>query len=149
MKVTHTVTLQAPVDQVWKVLLDPNELAGCIPGCDGLTPIGDDQYEAVMKVGVGAVRGTFRSKVSLRDIQPVSSYRMMVEGQGAAGVVSGEGLITLTPEGDGTIITVDGDANIGGTVAAVGQRMLTGAARMLMTQFFTCIEKKAEGAAQS
>lgn len=146
MKVTHTVTLNAPVDKVWKVLLDPNEIAGCIPGCEGLTPVGNDQYEAVMRVGVGAVRGTFRSKVSLKDITPTTSYRMSVEGQGNAGLVNGEGLISLAPEGAGTLITIDGDANIAGTIAAVGQRMLTGAARMMMNQFFGCIGKKVEGA---
>src|SRR5207253_2704810 len=46
MKVTHSVTLDAPVDQVWKVLLDPNEIAACIPGCEGLEPVGENQYHA-------------------------------------------------------------------------------------------------------
>ncbi|MBI4497517.1 MAG: carbon monoxide dehydrogenase subunit G [Chloroflexi bacterium] len=144
MKVTHTVLVNAPVDQVWKVLLDPQQIAGCIPGCDGLTPLGEDQYEAVMRVGVGSVKGTFRSKISLRDIQPPSSYRMVVEGQGAIGVVNGEGLISLAAEGAATHITVDGDANVGGTIAAVGQRMLAGAARIMMTQFFGCLARKVE-----
>lgn len=142
MNVTHQVTLNAPVDKVWKVLLDPQQIAGCIPGCEGLNPLGDDQYEAVMRVGVGAVRATFRSKVSLKDIQEPTSYRMVVEGQGNAGMVSGEGKISLAADGPNTIISVDGDANIAGTIAAVGQRMLTGAARKMMNDFFGCIGKK-------
>ena len=142
MNITHTVALNAPPEKVWAVLADPNEIAECIPGCEGLNPLGGGQYEAVLRVGVGAVRGTFRGKISLRDQQPPVSYRLAVEGQGAAGVVNGEGLIRLTPEGGATVVTVEGDATVGGAVAAVGQRMLTGAARMLMTQFFDNVGRK-------
>lgn len=142
MRVTYVVTLHAPVDQVWKVLLDPAQIAGCIPGCDVLHPIGEGEYEAVMQVGVGSVKGTFRSKISLRDLQPPDSYRMVVAGQSTIGLVGGEGLITLKDASGSTLITVDGDAMVGGTLAAVGQRMLAGAFRLMMAQFFGCVGKK-------
>lgn len=124
-------------------------LAHCIPGCEKLDPIGPDQYEAVMKVGVGAIRGTYKGKVTVQEQQPPNHYRLSVEGSGGAGFVKGHALIDLASEGDTTIVSVKGESQVGGPVAGVGQRMLGGVAKMQMDQFFGCMQKQLAAKAES
>ena len=142
MKVEGSYTFDAPRDRVWSVLLDPASLQGCIPGCETMTTTGEDQYEAVMKVGVAAIRGTYKGKVRIADKQEPERYKLLVEGSGGPGFVRGEAQIELVDQGGSTLINVQGDGQVGGTVAGVGQRMLGGVAKMLMGQFFECLRKR-------
>ena len=142
MKVEGSYTYDAPRDRVWSVLLDPASLQGCIPGCETMTTTGEDQYEAVMKVGVAAIRGTYKGKVRIADKQEPERYKLLVEGSGGPGFVRGEAQIELVDQGGSTLINVQGDGQVGGTVAGVGQRMLGGVAKMLMGQFFECLRKR-------
>ncbi len=142
MKVEGSYTFDAPRDRVWSVLLDPASLQGCIPGCETMTTTGEDQYEAVMKVGVAAIRGTYKGKVRIADKQEPDRYKLLVEGSGGPGFVRGEAQIELVDQGGSTLINVQGDGQVGGTVAGVGQRMLGGVAKMLMGQFFECLRKR-------
>lgn len=142
MKVEGSYTFDAPRDRVWSVLMNPDALKTCVPGCETLTPTGDNAYEASLKVGVAAIRGTYKSTIKLTDIEEPSSYKMNVEGRGGAGFVRGVAAIELVDQGDTTEVKVLGDGNVGGTVAGVGQRMLGGVAKMLMGQFFDCLKKQ-------
>lgn len=142
MKVEGTYQFEAPRERVWTVLLDPEGLKGCIPGCETLNVTGEDQYEAVMKVGVAAIRGTYKGKVRITDKEEQSRYKLLVEGSGGPGFVRGEALIELVDQGETTQVNVNGDGQVGGTVAGVGQRMLGGVAKMLMGQFFDCLKKR-------
>jgi carbon monoxide dehydrogenase subunit G len=145
MKVEGAYTFPAPPAQVWTLLLDPEALRGCIPGAESLTETGPDSWDAVLKVGVAAVRGTYKGKVSITDKQEPERYTLNIEGSGGPGFVKGSAVITLTPEGDGTHVAVDGDGQVGGMIAGVGQRMLPGVARMLMNQFFECMRGRLGG----
>ena len=142
MKVEGAYSFPAPPERVWGLLLDPDNLRGCIPGCESLTETGPDRWDATLKVGVASIRGTYKSKVAIVDKQEPTSYTLQVEGSGGPGFVKGSAKITLTPEGEGTRVAVDGDGQVGGTVAGVGQRMLGGVAKMLMNQFFECLKAK-------
>lgn len=142
MQVEGKFTFQGPIERVWELLMSPEALATCIPGCDKLEPMGDDQYEAVMKIGVGAIRGTYKGKVSVQDKQPPAHYKLAVEGSGSAGFVRGHALIDLEVQGQATLVSVVGDSQVGGPVAGVGQRMLGGVAKMQMNQFFECMQKQ-------
>ncbi len=144
MQVEGQYTINAPVERVWQHLQDPAELQRCIPGCEKLEPRGEDAYEATMKVGVAAVKGTYQGKVTISDKEPPHRYRMLVEGSGGPGFVRGEAVVELSPDGAATIVKVRGDGQVGGTVAGVGQRMLSGVAKMLMGQMFDCVKKRAE-----
>jgi carbon monoxide dehydrogenase subunit G len=124
-------------------MLDPDALRECVPGCESLEPSGPDEYQANLKVGVAAIRGSYKGKVSIVEKQEPNSYRLRVEGSGGPGFVRGEALITLEPDGEATTVVVDADGQVGGTVAGVGQRMLGGVAKMLMDQFFNCLKGKA------
>jgi carbon monoxide dehydrogenase subunit G len=142
VKVEGSYTFDAPRDRVWSMLMNPDALKSCVPGCESLTPNGENAYEAALKVGVGAIRGNYKSTISLTDIEQPSSYKMNVEGKGSSGFVKGIAAIELVEQGEQTVLNVVGDGNVGGPVAGVGQRMLGGVAKMLMGQFFECLKKQ-------
>jgi len=142
VKVEGSYTFDAPRDRVWTMLMNPDALKNCVPGLESLTPTGENAYEAALKVGVGAIRGNYKSTISLTDIAEPSSYKMNVEGKGGSGFVKGVASIELAEQGEQTVLNVVGDGNVGGPVAGVGQRMLGGVAKMLMGQFFDCLKKQ-------
>jgi len=145
LKVEGTFTIDAEREKVWDMLMSPDTLAGCIPGCESFEPVDDDTYNVKMRVGVAAVRGNYTGSVSIADRQHLESYRMVVQGRGRGGSVRGEGLLTFTDIEDGTQVGVVGDAQVTGVVARVGQRLMGNASRMLMNQFFNCLKSKIEG----
>jgi hypothetical protein len=136
MKIEGSHDIPAPRQKVWEAFLDPDQLRQAIPGCERLEAIGTDEYKAVMKVGVAAVKGTFEGKVRLTDKNPPDSYRMAVEGSGGPGFVRGETVITLTDADGGTRVAYNADVQVGGLIAGVGQRMLGGVSKMMADQFF-------------
>ncbi|MBQ10400.1 MAG: carbon monoxide dehydrogenase [Planctomyces sp.] len=144
MKVAGSYQVSAPAEKVWQALTDPESLSGCIPGCDGLEPDGQDKYKAVMTVGVGPVRGKYNAKISMLDQQPFSSFKLVVEGSGGTGFANGQATITLDEQEGITTITVDSDAQVGGPVARVGQRLMDSVAKMIMDNFFKCLRESIE-----
>ena len=143
MELSGEHTFAAPRDQVWRFLLDPDVLRQCLPGCERLEATGPDEYQATMKIGVGMVRGTFTGRVRISDKQEPESYRMLVEGSGTQGQVSGEGELRLADDNGQTRVSYSGTANVRGSIARVGARMMQPAARMVVGQFFKCLESKA------
>jgi carbon monoxide dehydrogenase subunit G len=143
MKISGSYEFSASPEQVWQVLTDPKVLAGCIPGCEGLEPQGNDEYQAQLTVGVGPVRGKYSAKITMKDKEPYQSYALMVQGKGVTGFVNGEAKITLVEQGDKTLVQVDSDAQAGGPIVRVGQRMMDSVARVMLNQFFTCLQKTA------
>ena len=139
MKVEGVYAFPGPPQKVWDLLLDPESLRACIPGVETLTETSPDHFDAVMRVGVAAIKGTYKGKVAITDRQPPNGYTLEVEGSGGPGFVKGTAKIALEPDGDGTRVKVDGDGQVGGMLAGVGQRMLPGVAKMLMNQFFECL----------
>lgn len=143
MKISGIYEFDAPAQKVWDTLMDPAVLSGCIPGCQGFNATGENQYEADVNVGVGPVRGRYRAKVSLRDLHPPQSYRLVIEGSGPAGFANGEATVTLTEQGNQTSVAVEGDAQIGGTLAMVGQRLVGSVAQGMLDRFFACLAQSA------
>jgi uncharacterized protein len=142
-----SAVLSAPPDRVWAVLTDPAVLARTIPGCESLEKTGDDEYRMNVSVGVGAIRGTYAGEVRLSDQKPHSSYVMHASGAGAPGNVRATVTIHLAPSGGSTEVTYSADAVVGGPVAGVGQRMMTGVAKRMAGQFFTAVDAELSGAA--
>ena len=143
MKITGSYEFDASAQHVWQVLTDPKVLADCIPGCEGLEPQGNDEYQAQLTVGVGPVRGKYNAKITMKDKEPYQSYALVVQGNGLPGFVNAEAKITLVEQGGKTTVQVDSDAQAGGPVARVGQRMMDSVARLMLNQFFTCLQKAA------
>lgn len=129
-------TVPASPEQVWAILLDPRELAALLPGCEALELAGQNAYRAEVTVGIGPVRGRYVAEVALSDLDPPRSLTLSGSGASALGTGRGRGHVTLEPTGEGTTVTYRYEAEVGGKVAAVGGRMLDGAARLLIGQFF-------------
>jgi carbon monoxide dehydrogenase subunit G len=142
VKLEGSYTFDAPPDRVWTLLLNPDSLKSCIPGCEKLEPDGEDSYVATMKVGIASIRGTYNGKVRITEKDEPNGYTMNVEGSGGPGFVRGMAKVWLKPEGQSTTVAVDADGQVGGTVAGVGQRMLGGVAKKLMNDFFDCLRKQ-------
>lgn len=138
MKMTETVRINAAPESVWKGLNHAETLRASIPGCESLEAIGDNAFEAKAGVKIGPLNASFKGKVTLSDLDPPNSYRITGEGSGgAAGFAKGSALVTLTPDGDGTLLTYDVDASVGGKLAQIGQRFIDQAAKKLSDDFFT------------
>jgi len=140
MKFEGKYTFKAPREKVWQVLLDPKILAQCMPGCEELKEIGPDQYEANVRVGIAAVKGTYKAKISIKDKQPPSHYILSGQGSGGPGFMQGDVVIDLEQEGGETLLKYSTDAKVGGLIAGVGQRMIGGIAKMMIDQFFKKME---------
>ena len=133
----------APRERVYDFLLDPDTLRSCLPGCEQLDETGEDEYSATMKIGIGMIKGTFTGKVQISERNEPSSYRMRVEGKGPQGQVAGDGVLELIEEDGGTLVQWSGDANVRGTLARIGSRVIQPAASTIVGQFFKCLEQKA------
>src|SRR4029434_2349961 len=99
MKLEGSYEVKAPRQKVWSAFLDPETLRKAIPGCEKLEMIGPDEYKATLKIGVGAVKGTFEGKVRLSDKKPSDSYRLAAEGSGGPGFVRADTLLLLEHSG--------------------------------------------------
>jgi carbon monoxide dehydrogenase subunit G len=127
---------------VWGFLTDANRIAQCLPGCEKLTQTSTETYDMDLRFGVGAISGVFRGSIRLHDLQPTSEYQMSVDGSGKPGFLKGEGTVQLTRDDTGTQLRYSGDVSAGGPIASLGQRMIGGAARMVIDQFFKCVAGK-------
>jgi carbon monoxide dehydrogenase subunit G len=136
MKIAGSHTLPAPPDRAYSLLQDPEVLARAMPGCEALVPLGPGEYAMKMKMALAAISGLFEGKVRLADPNPPSGFRLIVEGSGRIGFMKGEGLLALAPVEGGTSVSFEGDVHVGGTIAAVGQRLLDTTARMMIRRFF-------------
>lgn len=135
MKIAGEYVFAAPRAIAWEALQDPKVLAAVLPGAERLDLTAPDEYEGQLKIKVGPVQGDFVGKVKLQDLQPPASYKMVVDGRGAQGFVNATASIVLTEEGpSSTRMTYDSDANVGGRIASVGQRLVESSARAIVKQ---------------
>lgn len=144
MKVEGKYQFKATREQVYAVLTNPEQLKACIPGCDRFEAVGENQYEVTLEVGVASIKGTYTGTARLAEQDPPNRFKLIVEGKGSAGWVRGEGALALEDNGNGTTVTVDGDANVGGLIASVGQRLIGGVAKKMVSQFFDCMEAQVD-----
>ena len=137
MTMTGEQQLTAPRDKVWAALNDPAVLKACIPGCQSLDVTGENEFSAVATNKVGPVKATFKGKVRLTDIDPPNGYKISGEGDGGiAGFAKGGASVKLSDKDGGTLLTYNVEAQIGGKLAQLGQRLVNGAAKKLADDFF-------------
>ena len=125
--------------QAWDALNDPGVLKVCIPGCEKVEPSGENQYAIAMGVKVGPVAAKFAGRIQLQEVLPPNSYTLAFEGNGgAAGFGKGSAKVQLAPpaEGAGCELTYTAQAQVGGKIAQVGQRLVDGVARSMAEDFF-------------
>lgn len=138
MTMNGQVQLSAPREVVWEKLNDPETLKACIPGCDSLDVIGENEFQAVATNRIGPVKARFKGRVKLTDLDPPNGYKISGEGDGGvAGFAKGGASVKLEPTDEGgTMLKYDVEAQIGGKLAQLGQRLINGAAKKLADQFF-------------
>jgi carbon monoxide dehydrogenase subunit G len=138
MTMTGEIQLAASREAVWSKLNDPEVLKACIPGCEELEKTEDQGFRAVAKMKVGPVSARFKGKVALSDLDPPNGYRISGEGEGGvAGFAKGSAKVNLLEKEGGTLLTYEVDAQIGGKLAQLGQRLVNGSAKKLADEFFT------------
>src|SRR5262249_23800124 len=109
-------------------------LARIVPGCERLEQTGEKEFEGTLKIGIQSIKGTYRGKIRLEDIQPPHHYKLVASGRSANGVVDGSGTVDLAEQDGKTVLTYGGDAQIGSTLASVGQRLIEGASKQMIHQ---------------
>ena len=137
----------APPERVWDMLLDPDLLASLIPGSHGVHRVTPTHFRADVSLGVGPVKGRYKADIQLSDLDPPRATTLTGSVTGGLGSGGGSGRVTLAPDGaGGTVITYTYEAFVGGKVASVGGRLLDGAGRVIIGQFFAALARKAGGA---
>jgi carbon monoxide dehydrogenase subunit G len=137
MKIAGSNTVPLPKARAFHALQDPEVLARCMPGCESLEKIGDDEYAMKMKMVLAAVSGQFQGRIRIADSAPPDSFRLIVEGTGKVGFMKGDGLLHLSePDTGFTKVDFDGEVHVGGTIASVGQRLIDTTAKLVIKRFF-------------
>ena len=129
--------IPAPAEKVWAALNNPDVLRQCIPGCDRMEKTDPTHFSASATLKIGPVKANFKANIALEDLDPPRHCRLKGEGQGGvAGFARGEAEVDLTPGEGGTTLSYAAQANIGGKLAQIGQRLIDGAAKQIADDFF-------------
>jgi uncharacterized protein len=137
MNMSGEYELNAPPQTVWEMLNDPEVLKAAIPGCTSLDKLSENEFQAVATNRVGPVKATFKGKVRLTDLDPPNGYKISGEGDGGvAGFAKGGATVSLAAKDGKTVLSYNVEAQIGGKLAQLGQRLVNGAAKKLADEFF-------------
>jgi carbon monoxide dehydrogenase subunit G len=144
MEMTGEQLIPLPQAATWKALNDPDVLKDCIPGCESITRVSDNEYDLVMTAKVGPVSAKFKGRMTVTDANPPNAYTLKFEGQGGvAGFAKGEAGVKLSPQDSGTRLAYSAKATVGGKLAQVGARLIDGVARQIAERFFEAFNKRA------
>lgn len=151
MEISGEYTFDAPREMVWRALRDPDVLGSVMPGGEGFEEVGENEYAGNLNVKVGPVQGKFQGNIKLSDIVAPESYTMAVDGKGAPGFVKASGGLKLTARGTQTHMVYEGQAQVGGRIASVGQRLMDSSAKSIIRQSLEGLNEylKAQVAAQA
>jgi len=136
VKVSGASRVAMPREQAYAALQDPVVLARCMPGCEGLDKIAENEYAMRMKMVLAAVSGRFEGKVRISEAIAPEQFHLHVDGAGKIGFMKGDGLLKLTEADGATDVSYEGEVSVGGTIASVGQRLIDSTAKMLIKRFF-------------
>lgn len=143
MKIAGNYTLPLPQDRVYHAMQDPAILSKCMPGIDEMVKTGEDEYTMKMKMALASISSLFSGKVKITGQTPTTSFRLLVEGSGKVGFMKGDGLLKLSAVETGTLVDYEGDVQVGGTIASVGQRLIDTTAKMMIKRFFDKLSEEA------
>ena len=135
MKLQGEYIFDGPREEVWEIVRDPEVLATALPGTQSLELVGENEYAGKMHVRIGPVAGVFAGKIMVSDEVPPESCTLEVEGRGAPGFANGIGYVSLFEQEDGrTLLKYEGDMQVGGRLASVGQRLIDTASKSMIAQ---------------
>jgi carbon monoxide dehydrogenase subunit G len=129
--------ISASRDVVWLALIDPDVLVQCIDGCQSMSRVGHDAFEASVRAKIGPLSAVFAAEVKLTELDPPESYSLHASVKGAAaGFGKGHAKVKLAEDGGATVLSYEIDGTVGGKLAQVGQRLIDGVARKMADDFF-------------
>ncbi len=134
MRLKGSYRFRAAIDRVWGALMNPQVIARLLPGIERLEPVGENAYEAEMRLGVGPISGRYKARITLSEIDPPNHYRIRIQAQGPQGTVDANGVIDLTADGGETVMHYEGEATVTGLLMSLGARLLEPTAQMLVSQ---------------
>lgn len=143
MEMSGEERIAASQADTWAALNDPEMLKACVPGCESIERVSDEEFQVQMVARIGPVSAKFKGKLTLSDLNPPNSYAIAFEGQGgAAGFGKGSAQVQLAPEGEGTLLRYQVKASVGGKLAQIGSRLVDAAARKISQDFFAAFNEK-------
>jgi hypothetical protein len=143
MDMTGEQLVPASQAETWKALNDPEFLRECVPGCESIDRVAENEYAVAMTARVGPVSAKFKGKLLISDLKPPHSYAIAFEGQGGvAGFAKGSAQVALAPEGDATRLSYSARANVGGKLAQIGSRLVDAAANKVANDFFSAFNER-------
>jgi carbon monoxide dehydrogenase subunit G len=143
MEMTGEQLIPASIKATWDALNDPEILKACVPGCESIDKVTENEYQVLMTARVGPVSAKFKGKLALSDLNPPNSYSIAFEGQGGvAGFGKGGAQVSLAPEGAATKLSYSVKASVGGKIAQIGSRLVDMAAKKLAEDFFQAFNDK-------
>ena len=143
MELNGSYVFKLPREELWDALMDPAVVGGCIPGVRAFEALAGDAFSYEIDVRVGPVSASYKGTIEMTEQARPESYRLTASGSGGRTTVRGAGVVTLAPAGDGsTTLTFEGDVQVAGMLARVGQRLLTTVAKAQINQFFGCLQAK-------
>ena len=143
MEISGEQRIPLAQQRVWEALNDPEILKACIPGCESIERVSDNEYKVAMTAAIGPVKAKFSGKLLLSDMIPPNSYSLAFEGSGgAAGFGKGSAKVSLAAEGGGTLLTYKATASVGGKLAQIGSRLVDAAANKVANDFFVSFNEK-------
>lgn len=142
MKIQGEHHFPFPPTVVWDALMDPEVLSRTLPGCEQLTQVDENTLEGRLQVAIGPVRGQFRGTLTMTNRDEPNGYAMCLDGHGPSGFMKGEGSVALEADGSGTLLRYDLDAQVGGRIAGVGQRLLDSSSKVIAAQGLEGLERQ-------
>ncbi len=142
MKLEGKYVFNGPREEVWELVRDPDVLVTALPGTKSLNQVSENEYEGEMNVRVGPVAGAFSGRIVVSDEVPPESYTLTVDGKGKPGFAKGAGHVQLIDQGDGTtLMKYEGEVQIGGRLASVGQRLIDSVSKSMLRQGLEALNK--------
>jgi len=143
MEMSGEERIPASQADTWAALNDPDTLKACVPGCESIERVSDEEYQVLMVARIGPVSAKFKGKLTLSDLNPPTSYSIAFEGQGgAAGFGKGAAQVQLAPDGEATLLRYQVKASVGGKLAQIGSRLVDAAAKKISQDFFAAFGEK-------
>ena len=143
MKVEGREKIAIALADAWRGVNDPSILRACTPGLTRLDETNPDHFEATLELKLPAVSGRFEGRVVILEREEPSRMKLRLEGKGGPGFVNGEAELHLAADGDGTAVRFEADVQVGGQMARLGQRMISGVTKEMAGQFFEALERAA------
>jgi hypothetical protein len=141
MEILGQQLISAPRQQVWNALNDPTILKECLPGCESVERVTPEEFRVIIKTAIGPLKARFQGSLKIAEAVPPESCVMQFEGQGGAvGFGKGTSTVTLKEVADGTELSYEAKAQIGGKLAQVGSRLIDSVAKKMADDFFKAFQ---------